>query len=32
MFRRRRDYVVVKKVDTVVVRIVRRLDPRAESV
>ena len=30
--RRRRDYAVVKKVDAVVARIVRRLDPRAESV
>ena len=29
--RRRRDYAVVKKVDAVVARIVRRLDPRAES-
>jgi len=27
---RRRDYAVVKKVDAVVARIVRRLDPRAE--
>ena len=29
--RRRRGYAVVKKVDAVVARIVRRLDPRAES-
>jgi hypothetical protein len=28
--RRRRDYAVVKKVDAIVARIVRKLDPRAD--